>query len=469
MEVSIEKHKFLCVEYPGVVHDEEKMLKTLGGEDTISQVFKTKGQRLELRYRPDDIYCKPTCANKYSTASLLLKVRRVKKDSRLQSSGHTEYEYSGDVIGIVDGVYKFTNLADFQYLPMSSVMSDSGCRSLRDDLSLDRIRPLSWIKKSNPLHLPPTIFSRIDSPSDYYYRDGITSNLISRESASDPNSITAFRRRRPHFTHIVMFETPEIPTTPHQQAVRKVNRRKKIADLLEKVAEKFKERPIWTRMALAMNMDYTAQYLKTILPAVAYYMLTGPWRRVWIRFGYDPRTEPGAKIYQVVDFRIKDKQLSQNLGINIKRSSTGCKLPNMMTKAQTTVPKIKQSELRTGDFSGISEGQSQAEKETECTEKDGWCRQHTTEMIRKIIFDHLSHAVRKQQTLDDASTSSHRTEQEPVPGTSSSLADESTNRKGLDDFMGDEEVDEEDLNTEEEEMMEEDSSDEEEEETMEDG
>ena len=34
-----------------------------------------------------------------------------------------------------------------------------------------------------------------------------------------------------------MFETPEIPTTPHQQAVRKVNRRKKIADLLEKVAE----------------------------------------------------------------------------------------------------------------------------------------------------------------------------------------------------------------------------------------
>ena len=74
---------------------------------------------------------------------------------------------------------------------MSSVMSDSGCRSLRDDLSLDRIRPLSWIKKSNPLHLPPTIFSRIDSPSDYYYRDGITSNLISRESASDPNSITA--------------------------------------------------------------------------------------------------------------------------------------------------------------------------------------------------------------------------------------------------------------------------------------
>ena len=68
-----------------------------------------------------------------------------------------------------------------------------------------------------------------------------------------------------------------------------------------------------------------------------------------------------------------------------------------------------------------------------------------------------------------ASTSSHRTEQEPVPGTSSSLADESTNRKGLDDFMGEEEVDEEDLNTEEEEMMEEDSSDEEEEETMEDG
>ena len=70
----------------------------------------------------------------------------------------------------------------------------------------------------------------------------------------------------------------------------------------------FKTRPIWTRVALVMNLDQPGQYLKIILPAVAYYTLTGPWRRVWVRFGYDPRKDPQAKIYQVVDFRIKDSK-----------------------------------------------------------------------------------------------------------------------------------------------------------------
>ena len=33
--------------------------------------------------------------------------------------------------------------------------------------------------------------------------------------------------------------------------------------------------------------------------------ITGPWRSLWIRFGYDPRKRPEAKIYQVLDFRIR--------------------------------------------------------------------------------------------------------------------------------------------------------------------
>eukprot|EP00061_Rhincodon_typus_P014926 g42313.t1 len=33
--------------------------------------------------------------------------------------------------------------------------------------------------------------------------------------------------------------------------------------------------------------------------------LTGPWRSLWVRFGYDPRKDPKAKIYQVLDFRLR--------------------------------------------------------------------------------------------------------------------------------------------------------------------
>ena len=74
------------------------------------KVFRTKGQRLELRYRPDDLYCKPTCANKYTTASLLLKVCKVKKKGQVETpDGDMEYEYQGEIIGIISGIYKFTS------------------------------------------------------------------------------------------------------------------------------------------------------------------------------------------------------------------------------------------------------------------------------------------------------------------------------------------------------------------------
>jgi hypothetical protein len=38
MEIPISKKKFVAVEYPGVVQNEQKMLATLGGEKNINQV-----------------------------------------------------------------------------------------------------------------------------------------------------------------------------------------------------------------------------------------------------------------------------------------------------------------------------------------------------------------------------------------------------------------------------------------------
>lgn len=43
----------------------------------------------------------------------------------------------------------------------------------------------------------------------------------------------------------------------------------------------------------------------THLSPCVFMQLTGPWRSLWVRFGYDPRKHPEAKIYQVLDFRIR--------------------------------------------------------------------------------------------------------------------------------------------------------------------
>ena len=67
----------------------------------------------------------------------------------------------------------------------------------------------------------------------------------------------------------------------------------------------FEERPVWSRNSLCSQMQYPRDTLKLLLPTVAYYWLTGPWRTMWTKFGYDPRKDPASKVYQTLDYRIR--------------------------------------------------------------------------------------------------------------------------------------------------------------------
>jgi len=40
-----------------------------------------------------------------------------------------------------------------------------------------------------------------------------------------------------------------------------------------------------------------------MLPLVAFELISGPWRRTWVRFGYDPTSDPRARFLQVFDIK----------------------------------------------------------------------------------------------------------------------------------------------------------------------
>ena len=86
--------RLVCVEYPGVVASPAAALATLGGLDTVAQVgywgtgipppehhltprqvVEEPNRRLELRFRPDDVFCKPACGDRHPGSSLLLRSR----------------------------------------------------------------------------------------------------------------------------------------------------------------------------------------------------------------------------------------------------------------------------------------------------------------------------------------------------------------------------------------------------------
>ena len=62
---------------------------------------------------------------------------------------------------------------------------------------------------------------------------------------------------------------------------------------------------MWSRNALQGTVGIALPTLKVILPAIAYYIVSGPWARLWARFGYDPKLDPAAKAYQLIDFRLR--------------------------------------------------------------------------------------------------------------------------------------------------------------------
>lgn len=86
----------------------------------------------------------------------------------------------------------------------------------------------------------------------------------------------------------------------------------------------FEEKPIWSRAALQWRVKVTQMRIRkydnvhsdiievtlelfiscSVLPLIAYNFVSGPYKRLWIKFGYDPRTDPASKLYQCLDFRV---------------------------------------------------------------------------------------------------------------------------------------------------------------------
>uniref|UniRef100_A0A914XKF6 Transcription factor IIIC subunit 5 HTH domain-containing protein n=1 Tax=Plectus sambesii TaxID=2011161 RepID=A0A914XKF6_9BILA len=64
--------------------------------------------------------------------------------------------------------------------------------------------------------------------------------------------------------------------------------------------ELFEERPVWTRQAISCKTGLEDQVIKILMPKYAFYIQSGPWGRLWCRFGYDPRKDPTARQYQTV-------------------------------------------------------------------------------------------------------------------------------------------------------------------------
>ncbi|GFS15985.1 general transcription factor 3C polypeptide 5 [Elysia marginata] len=456
--------RFVCVDYPCVVQNLEKALTTLEGPKAISKVLAENG-RLPLYFRPGDSFCKPVYANCILSQNLLVRVRRRKKkkpqDVRKRagqtptadptSSGSTpamdpestrvmgqdDYEYQLVVEGIVDRMYMFDGMCDFQYLPVmktqnqtagqSTSAGSGGQSSYREFLSqlvpqFDDERE-EYFSRPVPLFLPPLIFSRRQIPVPFQFEDDtpVSRNLDVIETERKTRFVGSIH---------VTFDHSSVPTEPHpdtQLCLEKLPENQRETGLVA-VRKLFEERPLWSRAGVEVNIEPRyRQYIKFLLPMVAFYFTNGAWKNLWCKLGHDPRKIPASKVYQTVDFRIRnmlnrssfegkreqymkgafrfntetpsvttgiiassDVQFMSNLNATYAAKHIGKKVKELQyIFYQGVMPPFRQMRYQVCD---IHHPEVQAKlhendgKETVCTERDGWCVPDFTDICRDILY-----------------------------------------------------------------------------------
>ncbi|XP_069093233.1 general transcription factor 3C polypeptide 5 [Pleurodeles waltl] len=460
----------VCVEYPGVLRSVAGMLATLGGAEGVSRIHADPSKRLELYFRPKDPYCHPVCADRFPTTSMLLRVRRKTGRRKRPADGvptprgpEPQQRLRMDILGIISTVYKFQGMCDFQYLAVHTD-TDGKPVSMYDKLLLREPQREEFFTQDVPLYIPPPIFSRLDNPVDYYYRPDVQHREgYNPPQVSSENLIGLSRARRPHNAIFVNFEDKEIPSKPLPAALQNWKRictnavDKRLEDDLKQL---FEVRPIWSRNALKSNIGINPEKLKLMLPCVAYYMLTGPWRSLWVRFGYDPRKDSSSKIYQVLDFRIrcgmKYGYMPNEMPVKAKRSTFNYSFPVTLSAKKQAAQSISMQDLKHGlGTSTSADKKTPASKqkakdsafifregmlppyrqmfyqlcdldvdslqhiirrndgaEAECTERDGWCLPKTSDELRDSMSAMIKHIIRSKRpalfssTPEPASTAS---------------------------------------------------------------
>lgn len=243
---------------------------------------------------------------------------------------------------------------------------------------------------------------------------------LERQSASNSSSgiISHHRKTRKIVAKFITWNDP-IPSQPPESLEDLM---KSEHDLIEKIGDKFKERPIWSRSALRALLKCSMSILKRLLPIHAYFFTTGPFRFLWAKYGFDPKLEPLSKPYQAIDIRVRwtGNELSQAMVKSYK-------VPIFKSTAFTHSQQTESFDNEGGDDEETDEkihifepGRETILKkniyqlcdvlmdevqnimhqndgsEVECTEKDGWCVPGAIDQIRKLMVAETTQLLKQK-------------------------------------------------------------------------
>lgn len=477
--------QMIMVEYPGFVKNHEKALATLGGLESIERIVSSQNDRLELKFRKADPFAHPAYGDREPKKCLVMRIRKSERIS--ESDDQDEASFSITIIGKIQTSYKFDTMAEFQWLPMQRINESKGSHidpekihsgftitrspeSLNPEYIpiLDDVLPIrdpfdNTLKTFNPeapLLLLPAVFSRFNTPREIHQPHPKFRSKEMREEFERQQRMSIIgrtRKKRSTMSCIKNFDDPA-PSEPPEKLVKE----RSVLSAQELILKPrleccFERQRVWSKAALCHELNCSTMDIKYILPLVAYHYINGPFRTMWVRYGYNPHEDSSSKILQTLDFRYKNPQ--DNSGYS-RRSIHQYQLPmrknpdKMRNKQQLDLKSIITNATMNDhyhnalndpldDTIGINKGEVITEamckfrrdmvptarqlsyqlKDIEieevqaivhendsclperCSEKDGWLPDGSIEKIRKIMNKILSDTVDVMTSQLDASAS----------------------------------------------------------------
>lgn len=427
----------LCVEHPAHVRDVQRAITTLGGLPALTKAFEEAAKLLELRFRPEDPYAHPLFGDYTLGSSLLLKVTRRRKkaapatpatsstsssstpSSVPQPQQDKPSDFKAEVVAMIPAVYQFKGMADFQYVPPSEVV-------VKEQRGAFQLVSQDWGEKDEPMHLPPPIFSKVDMPQNYRFLPNLLFRVV-EEQGPDGEVTKKFERalRRQPATSFrlpaVAFDEEVVPQGAPPDDQRKSKDLKRLEGLLRTL---FEQRPVWSTVALRANVpSELASKVKRALSAVAYHFKSGPWRKMWVRYGYDPRQHTDARVYQVIDFRVPPGHTRQrHLGYTQhapRRRKLNMQMDvSTMLEPASAPSQVERKELQLEHRFAILPSRQQTLYQlcdiddtriqklvqapdaftTTCNRANGFYTQRTLDAIRKLMTERLTMLVNEANT-----------------------------------------------------------------------
>jgi general transcription factor 3C polypeptide 5 (transcription factor C subunit 1) len=279
------------------------------------------------------------------------------------------------------------------------------------------------------------------------------------------NIIGRTRQRRSLHNIFLTFDAETVPDKPNEAALNQLKLNFIDHTSLKKIKDLFEEQPIWLKIALSHAAKVSAKHIKFVLPVVAYYFSSGPWRNQWIKYGYDPRKDSKSSPFQTLDYRmrygagarmlIKAKKRPSNVQNPYKTASSSKARTSMIDftpgvkksgtdddaagQADDTadekeeklkdaylfrmgrLPPYRQMFYQYKDIQ-ITEAQILMTKyksnSNECNEKNGWFKSGLDSKLRDILADSI-----KKFAMDDDAMSMASSVNTSVFGANSSIAD----------------------------------------------